>query len=80
MAEGRVESEWWRTASVVAMLAEVNRNPKKRQKSFEPKDFMPSQFKRKAPPSSKPLDVDAFMRLFGVAPTPPPDGKDRDHG
>ena len=40
MAEGRVDSEWNHTSAVLAMLANVNRDPKKHG-PYRPEDFHP---------------------------------------
>lgn len=40
MAEARGKTEWARTGAILAMLANVNRDPKK-QKAFKPSDFNP---------------------------------------
>jgi len=41
IVEGHQEDQWWHTASQIAMLANVNRDPKKRKKSYSPSDFHP---------------------------------------
>jgi len=38
MAEARVRDEWGRTATLLALIANVNRDPK-RTKAFKPSDF-----------------------------------------
>ena len=38
MADARTKSEWSRIASLMALIANVNRDPNK-QSAFEPKDF-----------------------------------------
>jgi len=40
MAEGRVDAEWNHTSAILAMLANVNRDPKKRG-PYRPEDFHP---------------------------------------
>jgi len=40
MAEGRCREHWNHTASILAMLANVNRDPKK-LRAFKPDDFNP---------------------------------------
>jgi hypothetical protein len=40
MAEGRQRDTWMQTASIVAMIANVNRDPK-RSKEYSWKDFFP---------------------------------------
>lgn len=41
MAEGRCEQAWAHTSSILAMIAEVNRDRKKRSRAFRPADFNP---------------------------------------
>jgi len=40
MAEGRDQAIWWHTASVMALIANVNRDPKK-GRAMTPADFNP---------------------------------------
>ena len=40
MADGRVQDAWQRTSHLMALLANVNRDPKK-SKVFSPSDFDP---------------------------------------
>lgn len=37
----------YRAALICSIIAEVNRNPKKRSKAFTPKDFMPKREAKK---------------------------------
>lgn len=41
MAEGREEREWSRTAVLLALVANVNRDTKKRPKPYTPDEFNP---------------------------------------
>lgn len=41
MAEGRSHAEWGRTSSLMALVANVNRDPKKRRRPFTPSEFNP---------------------------------------
>lgn len=41
MWRARVEENWVRTASVIAVIAEVNRDPKLRRKPFTAAEFNP---------------------------------------
>jgi len=41
MAEGEQMLQWGQTASVLAMLANANRDPKKKPGAFRPEDFNP---------------------------------------
>jgi hypothetical protein len=67
MAEGRGRAEWGRTASIMALMANVNRDPRKRRRPFEPDYFIPAGFRRaakKAAAVKAPLSVlrDIFCR------------------
>lgn len=44
MADAKQEADWWRTAHVLCMMANVNRDPKK-SKAFKPADFHPAAAK-----------------------------------
>ena len=48
MATARQEADWSRTASMMAMTANINRDPKRRTKPFEAYDFMPEPYASKA--------------------------------
>ena len=48
MAEGRCEQAWAHTSSILAMIAEVNRDRKKRSRPFRPADFNPYAAESKA--------------------------------
>lgn len=41
MREARDKSEWNRTASLLALMANVNRDPKRHARPFAPADFHP---------------------------------------
>ena len=51
MAEARIKDAWSRTSSLMALLANVNRDPKK-HRPFKPSDFAP------APGSGEPEKVE----------------------
>lgn len=42
MAEGRQRHEWAQTSAILWLIAEVNRNPKKRKTPYTPADFDPT--------------------------------------
>ena len=46
MAEARAEADWNRTASLMALLANCHRDPK-RQRAFSPDDFHPFAGRKK---------------------------------
>lgn len=41
MAEGRSKAEWARLSSLLCMIANVNRDPKRRSEPYQPTDFDP---------------------------------------
>ena len=43
MTEGRIRQEWNHTSTVLAMIANVNRDRKKRSRPFEPREFHPME-------------------------------------
>lgn len=47
------EEQDFRAAIICSIIANVNRDPKKRQKAFEPKDFMPQRRPRKVKTDDK---------------------------
>jgi len=49
MADARRRDEWQHTSAVLAMLANVHRNPKKRPRPFTPAEFHPLIEPQKAP-------------------------------
>jgi len=48
MVEGRQQSEWQHTSNIMALIANVNRDPKK-HRAYKPTDFDPFSKKRKQP-------------------------------
>lgn len=58
MAEARQQDGWNHTAAVLAMLANVNRDPKK-GRAFKPADFHPIQATKR--PAGPPLKGDIGM-------------------
>lgn len=73
MAEGRQKHDWGQTASVLALIANCHRDPKKRPRPFAPDEFMPrSRPRRKAAVSVARL-TDEIIRVGqsrGVIPRP----------
>ena len=65
MTEARSQDLWGHTSSVLALIANVNRDPKK-SRPFSPKDFNPHAARRK---KAAPLSVDRLandiMKLGG---------------
>ncbi len=66
MAESRAKERWAHTSSVMALIAETNRNPKKRGRPFAPDDFNPfaRKRKRKAGSSLTAANIDALQVLL----------------
>jgi len=46
MFEGAKREAWHHTSSVLCMMANARRDPKKKPKPFSPRDFDPTQKKR----------------------------------
>ena len=66
MAEGRAMAEWGRMASLLALIANVNRDPEKRPKPYEPAEFMPPSLpgaKATAAPAGIPITADNITDL-----------------
>jgi hypothetical protein len=61
MAESRSKAEWGRTASLMALLANVNRDPKK-HRPFRPSDFDPHEAKE--PEVRLKGNIDLLIRTF----------------
>jgi hypothetical protein len=64
MVQGRRQSEWGQTATIVAMLANQSRDKKKRSKPFEPSDFMPDLDGSK-PQAAGVIDRSDAKAMFG---------------
>ncbi|MCX5673931.1 MAG: hypothetical protein NTX87_02885 [Planctomycetota bacterium] len=62
MAEGRGRDEWGRMSSLLALIANVNRDPK-RTRAFKPADFNPYEARRRA---GIPLTKENFRLLKQV--------------
>ena len=60
MAEGRQRDEWARTSSLMALIANANRDPKK-HRAFRPTDFDP--FSQTLKPKQK-VDVSILKEVF----------------
>ncbi len=62
MAEGRGRDEWGRMSSLLALIANVNRDPK-RTRAFKPADFNPYEARS---PAGVPLTKENFRLLKQV--------------
>ncbi len=62
MAEARGKEAWARTAAILAMTANVNRDPK-RTKAFAPVDFNPYELARRKKHKIK-VDITVLRDVF----------------
>lgn len=62
MAEGRGRDEWGRMSSLLALVANVNRDPK-RTSAFKPADFNPYESGRRSTGGGVPLTRENFRIL-----------------
>lgn len=60
MVRGRQRQQWNHTAGLMALIANVNRDPQKRPQPYEPADFHPLVVR---PASGIPLTKDNFGML-----------------
>lgn len=69
MAEGRSRAEWGHTSSVLALLANCHRDPKRRRKPFTPSDFNPyTQPRRRTTGRKSHVSVEQLTRdILAVA-------------
>ena len=67
MAQARQSDNWNHTAALLAMLANVNRDPKK-GRAFKPADFHPIPHATKRTESPAPLKGDITMLKIFVQP------------
>lgn len=70
MADGRQRSDWGRMSSLMALIANVNRDPKKKRQPYKPRDFDPWQGedgKKNKPPQ---IDLSVLRTVFvdGILP------------
>lgn len=63
MAEGRRQHDWGQTASVMCLLANLNRDPKK-TKALTPADFMPGPKKKPEVKPATPADMERLKAMF----------------
>ena len=63
MAEAKAKHDWNVTSSVMALLAEINRDRKRRRKPFKPDDFNPYVANRSVPVKAT---VEQAASLLGV--------------
>lgn len=63
MAEARGRDAWGRTATVLALLANIHRDPKK-HRAFRPSDFNPYETKRGSGIPIKAKDIGLLKKVF----------------
>ena len=61
MAEARGRAAWEQTSSILALVANVNRDPKK-SRAFKPQDFSP--YKAVKLPQAEAADLTMLLELF----------------
>ena len=62
MAEARLQAEWAQTSSLMALIANAHRDPKKHG-PFKPGDFDPTQKARREPVVGK-ADIGVLKQVF----------------
>jgi hypothetical protein len=63
MAEGRGRFEWGRTSSLMALVANAHRDPK-RHRPYRPKDFDPYRCDEPEKPTAKLKDLSILKAIF----------------
>lgn len=63
MADGRGRSAWSHTAQILAMIANANRNPKKKPSPFKPEEFFPYKAEE-SKPIQKTNDLSILKSVF----------------
>lgn len=63
MAEARCREAWNHTSAVMALLANIHRDPKK-HRAFRPSDFNPYETKRKTGIPIKAKDIGLLKKVF----------------
>lgn len=69
MSRGRLEAEWAQTSNILCLLANVNRDTKKKPTPFTPADFNPYADDRTAQRQSQPAirgGVGILKAIFGA--------------
>lgn len=64
MAKGRRAAEWESTSSVLAMLANVNRDPKNRPQPYQPHEFDPTHESKPAEKKPAPSAPISALKIF----------------
>ena len=63
MAEARGRAEWSRMSSLMALIANVNRDPR-RTRAFRPKDFNPYEARRTGGVPLTAANIDLLKQVF----------------
>lgn len=71
MAEAKAEAEWDHTASLMALIAEVNRNHEARSRPYAPAEFHPMHQRTKTPRREM-SEAEAAARLYALSGHRPP--------
>lgn len=62
MGRGRAARAWDHTASILAMLANINRDPKKKRSGYAPTEFHP--FEQRAKRGTSPASLRRLKGMF----------------
>lgn len=74
MASRGIEYDWNHTASLLAIIAEANRDPKKRSRPYRPEEFHPMTARRRRRRDMTAEEAESALRSFAGIPRPePPD-------
>jgi hypothetical protein len=64
MAEGRSRAAWNHTASIMALLANINRDPRRRSQPYKPEEFTPHASRNIAPVPVKQVDMKSLKNMY----------------
>jgi hypothetical protein len=70
MAEGRSRAAWDHTSYVVATLANIHRDHKRRARPYEPEEFHPLRGRARRPPPTERITVGELRAILGLKPRP----------
>lgn len=65
MAYERMKQSWMHTSNILATLAEINRNPKRRRKPYSWKEFHPMYAPKHKDPSNR-VSITDVLASFGL--------------
>jgi hypothetical protein len=65
MARARLKEDWLHTSRILEMLANVNRDRKRRRKPYSWKDFHPLYMPKKSDPSRR-VSISDVLVAFGL--------------